>query len=87
MSSDDTYEERMGEAFSLPDLKEIKEAVIELRASDPRNLLADLSAEKIRAIECAIHSSARIGETRPIRNIPRDSFEPAPAPARSGPAA
>jgi hypothetical protein len=37
------------------DLKQIKDAVSELRNSHPRSILADLVEDKIRALESASH--------------------------------
>lgn len=40
-----------GAALSPLDLKQIRDAVCELRASSPKSALADLVEEKIRALE------------------------------------
>lgn len=42
-------------AISLVDLKQIKDAVSELRSSHPRSVLADLVEERIRSLESASH--------------------------------
>ena len=51
MTSDRTFQVKTRALPSPSDLKQIKEAVRELRASSPRSVLADLVDEKIRAME------------------------------------
>lgn len=51
MTSDRKCEARTRSMLSSWDLKQIKEAVRELRAASPRSVLADLVEEKIRAME------------------------------------
>ncbi len=51
MTSDHQSFGHKGSSVCLLDLEQIKDAVIELRASSPRSVLADLVEEKIRRIE------------------------------------
>ncbi len=51
MTSDQELDGRMRAASSVLDLQQIKEAVNELRASNPQSALADLVDEKIREID------------------------------------
>ncbi|MGF9760664.1 hypothetical protein AAII07_36295 [Microvirga sp. 0TCS3.31] len=51
MTSDRPFQEETGATPSPLDLKQIKEAVQDLRASSPRSVLADLVEEKIRMME------------------------------------
>ena len=51
MTSDRPLQEQTTVLPSPSDLRQIKEAVRELRASSPRSALADLVEEKIRAME------------------------------------
>ncbi|MBB3017466.1 hypothetical protein FHR70_000506 [Microvirga lupini] len=51
MTSDRPFQEQTTTIPSPSDLRQIKEAVRELRAASPRSVLADLVEDKIRAIE------------------------------------
>jgi len=51
MTSNRPLQEHATVLPSPSDLKQIKEAVQELRASSPRSVLADLVEDKIRAME------------------------------------
>jgi hypothetical protein len=51
MTSDQELDGRMRAAPSALDLQQIKEAVNELRASNPESALADLVDERIREID------------------------------------
>jgi hypothetical protein len=51
MTSDRPFQEQAAIPPSSSDLRQIKEAVRELRASSPRSVLADLVEEKIRIVE------------------------------------
>lgn len=51
MTSDQELGGQKRATYSPVDLKQIKDAVNELRTSSPRSVLADLVEEKIRAIE------------------------------------
>ena len=51
MTSDWLFEEQQSALLSPSDLKQIREAVRDLRATSPRSALADLVEEKIRALE------------------------------------
>jgi hypothetical protein len=51
MTSDRPFQEQRTALPSPSDLKQIKEAVRELRALNPRSVLADLVEDKIRAME------------------------------------
>ena len=49
--SDRPFQEQTRAMPSPSDMRQIKEAVRELRAASPRSVLADLVEEKIRAME------------------------------------
>jgi len=51
MTSIQEMREDDGAMVSPSDLRQIRDAVSELRASDPRSVLADLVEEKLRRIE------------------------------------
>jgi DNA-binding HxlR family transcriptional regulator len=51
MTSDRSFEKQTSAVLSLSDLNQIKKAVNELRASNPRSILADLVDEKLRALD------------------------------------
>jgi hypothetical protein len=51
MTSDRLFEEHMGAMLSPSDLKQIKDAVRDLRTTSPTSALADLVEDKIRALE------------------------------------
>ena len=51
MTSDWSFQNETRALPTLSDLKQIKEAVRDLRASNPRSALADLVEEKIRMVE------------------------------------
>jgi hypothetical protein len=53
MISDWKFEENTAAMLSPSDLKQIKDAVRDLRTASPKSALADLVEEKIRAIESA----------------------------------
>lgn len=55
MTSEQEPRGRHRAIISPVDLKQIKDAVSELRTSHPRSILADLVEEKIRALESASH--------------------------------
>ncbi len=69
MTSDWLFEEQQSALLSPSDLKQIREAVRDLRASSPRSALADLVEEKIRALE-KCYPAHRLGfssdQVRPI---------------------
>jgi hypothetical protein len=51
MPSDQEYERPVTEMISLREFQQIRDAVSELRAVNPKSVLADLVEEKIRVIE------------------------------------
>jgi hypothetical protein len=51
MTSKPEFQKRTGEPLSPLDLKQIQDAVSELRASCPNSVLVDLVEEKIRVVE------------------------------------
>ena len=57
MTSDGLFEEHKGAMLSPSDLKQIKDAVRDLRSASPNSALADLVEDKIRALEkgCPMH--------------------------------
>ena len=51
MTSNQELKEQRSATLSPLDLKQIRDAVSELRAASPKSVLADLVEEKIRALE------------------------------------
>ena len=51
MTLEQELEEPRGALFTPFDLKQVRDAVRDLRASHPRSVLADLVEEKLRSIE------------------------------------
>ena len=51
MTSDGLLEDQLGAMLSPSDLKQIKDAVRDLRTTSPKSALADLVEDKIRALE------------------------------------
>jgi hypothetical protein len=58
MTSEQKLGEQKGAVFTPFDLKQVRDAVRDLRASQPRSVLADLVEEKLRSIE-DLHTVSR----------------------------
>ncbi len=72
MTFHQVFEGQRPTALSLMDLKQIKDAVSELRAASPKSVLADLVEEKIRAIEKGYPMSRPESSSACFRRFPRE---------------
>lgn len=71
MTSDWTFEEKKPAMLTPSDLKQIKDAVRDLRTASPRSALADLVEAKIWAIENGYPASRPGSSADQVRSLAR----------------